>query len=389
MKMFWPKKDFMSAYQHLQNQSIDRTFSQSAVEFTTALSKKFLKIKNTPEIVALGFWLRKANIQQMKNQFLQKKDSSIIKARGTIFHIAPSNVDTIFVYSWILSLITGNRNIIRLSTKTELNQLLQLILEELPNHPVVAERTLICTYEHTENLTNLISENCHTRVIWGGDQTIRSIREIPLAPLANELAFADRFSLSVLNGEIIDRLEERELNTLVEKFYNDSFWFNQMACSSPRLIIWLKHSSKRFWIELEKKIREKQYELLAATQMIKYTTALELTTYNAVEQVVSNPYITRIEVETIQDHIKELHCGNGVFYEVTCSELYEISKYISDKDQTMSYYGLTQMELAAIIEQIDTRGIDRIVPVGQALDFDYIWDGQNFLTSFTREVVLK
>lgn len=389
MKMFWPKEDFMSAYQHLQNQSIDRAFSQSAVEFTTALSKKFLKIKNTPEIVALGFWLRKANIQQMKNQFLQKKDSSIIKARGTIFHIAPSNVDTIFVYSWILSLITGNRNIIRLSTKTELNQLLQLILEELPNHPVVAERTLICTYEHTENLTNLISENCHTRVIWGGDQTIRSIREIPLAPLANELAFADRFSLSVLNGEIIDRLEERELNTLVEKFYNDSFWFNQMACSSPRLIIWLKHSSKRFWIELEKKIREKQYELLAATQMIKYTTALELTTYNAVEQVVSNPYITRIEVETIQDYIKELHCGNGVFYEVTCSELYEISKYISDKDQTMSYYGLTQMELAAIIEQIDTRGIDRIVPVGQALDFDYIWDGQNFLTSFTREVVLK
>lgn len=389
MKMFWPKMDFMSAYQHLQQQTTDCIFSKSTIEFTTALSKKFLKMKSVPEIVALGFWLRKANIEQMKNQFLQKKDLSIIKARGTVFHIAPSNVDTIFVYSWILSLISGNRNIIRLSTKTELNQLLQLIIEELPNHPFVAERTLICTYEHTEKVTSLISENCHTRVVWGGDQTIRSIREVPLAPLANELVFADRFSLAVLNGEVIEQLEEKVLSELVEKFYNDAFWFNQMACSSPRLIIWLKRPSPRFWTALEKKIKEKRYELLAATQMIKYTTALELTTYSTVEQVVSNPYITRIEVDAMKDNIKELHCGNGVFYEVTCLQLHEISTYISDKDQTMSYYGLTQSELMSIIEQINTRGIDRIVPVGQALDFDYIWDGQNFLTSFTREVVLK
>ncbi len=148
-----------------------------------------------------------------------------------MFHIAPSNVDTIFVYSWMLSLLAGNRNIIRISSKEQkgLNVLLQIIIEELtrPEFQKIAQQTIICTYGHEENATAVLSSACQTRVIWGGDVTISAIRSVPLAPLANELTFPDRFSLAVLNSEIISKLNEKELDNLVEQFYNDVFWFDQ------------------------------------------------------------------------------------------------------------------------------------------------------------------
>ncbi|MBH9788303.1 acyl-CoA reductase, partial [Clostridioides difficile] len=59
-----------------------------------------------------------------------------------------------------------------------------------------------------------------------------------------------------------------------------------------------------------------------------------------------------------------------------------------DKDQTIAYFGFKREELENLVEAISTRGIDRIVPIGKALDFNGVWDGQSFLTSFTREVVI-
>ncbi|RKJ31832.1 acyl-CoA reductase, partial [Butyricicoccus sp. 1XD8-22] len=101
--------------------------------------------------------------------------------RGTVFHIAPSNVDTIFAYSWMLSLLAGNRNIIRISSKEQPNELLDTIIKELshPQFENISRRTIICTYGYEEKATEILSSNCHTRVIWGGDITVQNIRRIP------------------------------------------------------------------------------------------------------------------------------------------------------------------------------------------------------------------
>lgn len=390
MKLFWPKTgEFEEALIQLNEQKVNKPFIEEVTAFTQALSKRFIKLRHLPEVVALGYWLRKSNMKSMQQEFEYQNTNNIVKARGTVFHIAPSNVDTIFVYSWMLSLLAGNRNILRISTKTEMNEMLQIILEELAHSELVAKQTIICTYEHTEMATKLISERCHTRVIWGGDATIQTIRQVPLSPLANELTFADRFSLAILNAEKIAALDDIELKRLSEQFYNDSFWFNQMACSSPRLVIWIGERFERFWRTLEKIVQEKQYELLAATQVMKYTTSLQLATKNYVASVAPTPYFARIFMENIPENSRELHCNGGLFYEYELTVLDEVAQIISDKDQTLTYYGFTQEELADFVEIIASRGVDRIVPVGQALDFDGVWDGQNFLTSFTRKVVMK
>ena len=43
----------------------------------------------------------------------------IVAANALIaFHVTPANVDTLFVYSWVLSLLVGNANIVRLSSRS-------------------------------------------------------------------------------------------------------------------------------------------------------------------------------------------------------------------------------------------------------------------------------
>lgn len=390
MKLFWPvQQDFKRALNELTLQPVNTPFSEDIYAFTQALSKRFLKLRHLPEVVALGYWLRNANVKKMQEQFMKQNVETIVKARGTVFHIAPSNVDTIFVYSWILSLMAGNRNILRISSKAEVNEMMQIILDELENHDRIAKQTIICTYEHTENATADISARCHTRVIWGGDQTIQAVRHVPLSPLANELTFADRFSLAILDAKRIEKLQDEELDKLLEQFYNDSFWFNQLACSSPRLIVWIGEKTERFWQAFEKKIKQKNYELLAATQVIKYTTALQLATENYVETVAVKPYFTRITMEDVPANARELHCGSGLFYEYELQNLIDVAQIILDKDQTLVYYGFTINQLQELARAVESRGIDRIVPIGQALDFDEVWDGQNFLTSFTRKISIK
>ncbi|WP_253734930.1 acyl-CoA reductase [Lysinibacillus fusiformis] len=396
MQLFWPKNiEFEVAIEQLSSNKPNQPFDQEVVAFTQALSKRFLRIRELPEVVALGYWLRKANIKEMQTTFERDTSDRIVRSRGTVFHIAPSNVDTIFVYSWMLSLLAGNRNVIRISRKEQngLNVLLQIIIEELARNEFqkIAKQTIICTYGHEENATAEISAACQTRVIWGGDETISAIREIPLAPLANELAFPDRFSLAVLNSEIIPKLDEVQLDRLLEQFYNDVFWFDQMACSSPRLITWCGENQQaiiRFWSAFEQKIQQKQYELMAATQVLKYTTSLILATDSKIEDLKNGTYFSRVKLSDVPVGIRERHCGGGLFYEYKVDKLEDLADVLIDKDQTIAYFGFERKELGSLIDAISSRGIDRIVPIGKALDFSGVWDGQNFLTSFTREVII-
>lgn len=389
MKVFWPQQvEFEAALQALKTQQPNAPFSDELFTFTQSVSKRLVKLRHMPEVVALGYWLRKANVKAMQQQFEEEHHGKVMKPRGLVFHIAPSNVDTIFVYSWMLSLLAGNKNVIRISSKSEVNELLQIIFEEIAACEAVAQTTMLCTYGHEEQATAILSAACHTRVIWGGDATVQAIRQVPLAPLANELAFPDRFSLAVLNSERVAQLNEAELDALLEKFYNDVFWFDQMACSSPRLVIWQGKSVPTFWARFEQKVQQKQYELLAATQVLKYTTSLQLAADDSVKAVDSATYFSRVQLQDVPADVREQHCGGGLFYEYEVERLQDLAKVIIDKDQTLAYFGFEQDELIAFVEVIGTRGLDRIVPIGQALDFNGVWDGQSFLTSFTREVVI-
>jgi hypothetical protein len=59
---------------------------------------------------------------------------------------------------------------------------------------------------------------------------------------------------------------------------------------------------------------------------------------------------------------------------------------VTRKDQTLTAHGFTSEELTAFARSLHGRGIDRIVPFGEALSFGSLWDGYDLLAELTRTV---
>ena len=97
-------------YSKLQN-SNDYDFIKSFINDFCNLIMKDIYLKRYPELISLAFWFNRLNIKQ------SIENNIICVPRGIVFHLAPSNVDSIFIYSWFISLLCGNSNIIRISSK--------------------------------------------------------------------------------------------------------------------------------------------------------------------------------------------------------------------------------------------------------------------------------
>jgi len=374
-------------------------FSDILIDFVNDVSKAILKdsfFKQYPELMALAFWMRKSHIKELHNYFLNQKSNKVLIGRGVVFHMAPSNVDTIFVYSWFISLLVGNSNVLRISDKENIQTelLLNVIIDVLyqDKYTILQNRVAIIRYGHEDEITRALSAIADIRVIWGGDNTVNHIRTIPIKPTATELTFADKFSFAVIKSEKI--LQEININDLIEKFYNDSFWFGQMACSSIRLITWIgnkddnEKAQKLFWKKLNEYVLENQPDEIAPADIVNKLVAecAMAIENNIVIDKVDNPYINKVKILSLDEVNEDLHCGTGLFYELETECLDNLLPFITKKHQTVAQYGFSKDEFTELIYNNMPKGIDRIVPIGKSLDFSYIWDGYDLFRSFCREI---
>ena len=386
---------------HLLKQVVP-PFCNEALSFVDEFSRQLLNspvAKKYPELMALGFWMRKGRIAHLKNDFEQSHKNRVLQGRGTVFHIAPANVDTLFVYSWFLSLLVGNINIVRLSgtTSPQLTILIDVFndLLEQERFASIHQRTLLIRYVHDDEVTGYFSGRCDVRVIWGGDATIQHIRSIPVPPTAVEIPFADKFSLSVIDAATFN--QDNEQSTVIDRFYNDAYWFGQLACSSPRLLVWVgsagvvQTAQEAWWPLLEEKTIQARPELSAADVMNKIVTA-DMMAINYPHVKIcrdKHGYIYRVQVHSLGDVDEQIHCGGGLFFETSIDTLTELAPYISGRNQTVTSFGFSNNDWRHWLKSSRPAGIDRIVPMGQALNFSAVWDGVDLLRSFCREITVE
>lgn len=67
----------------------------------------------------------------------------------------------------------------------------------------------------------------------------------------------------------------------------------------------------------------------------------------------------------------------------------ELCKTVDEKYQTLTYFGLDPEEVRTLVTHRRLRGIDRIVPVGSAMEIDIVWDGYDLVTSMSRIVDVR
>ena len=388
----------------LERQPLD-PFAPVTTGFLDEVSRAILEnaaAKKTPDLVALAFWLRKANIHRIVSGFLQTVGpGELTKPWGVIFHVAPGNVDTIFLYSWALGILTGNLNVVRVSEEiTESLGLLLGILEQVLRQPCwndIAQRNIVLTYPRDEETSRFLSQHADVRVIWGGDETVQTLRALPTKLRTRDIAFADKVSSTVVHATRHLEKNNEGAAAIAASFYNDAYQFDQLACSSPHFVFFIgprtsaprpRSGSGSAWTM---NCGDANHAEAASVAMTKLVAACELLAHDPDATTRSFP-VTGLAVAHLplaSASRWRARIGGGFFLESFAAELESLAPVIQPSDQTLTYAGFTQQEMTAAAARLCQRGLDRIVPLGQALAFGPVWDGYVLLSELTRRVVVS
>lgn len=378
-----------------------RVFSNEIVGFLSDLSRELLSIKGIrqhQDVLSYAYWIRKASIEKEKESY----DLEHRLGRGVAFHIAPSNVPVNFAVSMTSSLLAGNITVIRVSNKQfeEVSIICDAINKVLERFEHEAVRSHICIirYDHSDEISAFLSSICDVRVIWGGDRTIREIRKFPIPSRAIEMCFADRHSIAIIDPDAYLKMDASEI---ADKFYTDTYYSDQNACSSPRIVIWTKESreaKKRFWDALKTKV-DKEYEMSPIQAVDKQSVFAELamksgsiSLYKEGQFDDSDNKIIVVDADSLalsdNETIMDYKMGGGYFFQYTVSSFDEIIPIMNKKCQTVAVLGLDKNDIVNFLMKKGVRGIDRVVNVGDTMGLEFIWDGYNMIESMSREVYI-
>jgi len=377
-------------------------FSPEILEFCAEFSRALfrdLEAKRFPELQALAFWMRKTELERLRQEFDRLKTSCTVPVpRGLVFHLPPANVDTIFMYSWLMSVMVGNRNLIRISPRSaQQTAIICRVFNECLERAgqAVRRNTVMIRYGHEQEITAAISAVADVRVIWGGDASVNNLRATKIPPHCKELTFPDRYSLSVVSAAKYLALDEAMRRDVAAQFYNDTYWFDQMACSSPRLLIWCggreesSAASAAFFRDLRSEISRRRYAVDASGSMNKFTfLSRAILDQPVISAQQEDSQLTVAQLENIRKLDRD-HCGGGFVFQYYAERMEELAEVVARKDQTLTHFGFDQTELVAFARRLNGRGIDRIVPFGKALTFNRYWDGYDLLAEMIRHVYVE
>ncbi len=373
---------------------VKRVFDDRVCAFLSGLSaeiRKDVQAKGYPDLIALSFFIRRTNIEKLKQEYA-KADRI---GRGLSFHVAPSNVPVIFAYTLAAGLLAGNACIVRVSSKNfAQTEILCRLMKKTEAYAGLEQYIAVVQYERNKKINDRLSANADIRIIWGGDNTVREIRKSTVPPRCVDVAFADRYSICVLDAESVRKAENLEY--AAQAFYNDTYQFDQNACSSPRLIYWIGTDSdvetakKRFWNAVHVYAGDR-YEIKPMTAVDKLMTdcraAIELDQVK-IETDAGN-LIHRIKIPALTKEIIRYACPGGSFLEYESGSLDDLEKVIDNKYQTLAYFGCSAKRITQWVLERGLHGIDRIVPVGKTGEFSLTWDGYDLIEALSRKIAGK
>lgn len=379
-------------FRKIVNQPVMVPFSDSVVSFLDDLSKELMRnrdAKGFPDIVTLGFWLRRSSLKKLEDRFLS---NSLRVGRGVTFHIAPSNVAVNYAYSLFASLLCGNSNIVRVPSKdfpqvAIINELINTVLEK---HEELRPYICLVRYDRNEEINEALSAMADTRIIWGGDKTIQEFRKYRLSPRATEITFADRYSLAIIDSDAY--MTNYDPDKVASDFYNDTYLSDQNACTSPRVVVWtgskIKEAQKLFWEKLHILVKKK-YFYQSIMGVDKLSQGLVVSTksdqFGEIKLNYKDNLLYRVSVEQLPDSLMNYRGNCGYFYEYECDDIMELFDFCNNTHcQTIGIVG--NKEITNPLLSSGCKGVDRVVAIGHTMDFDLIWDGYNLVERLTRTI---
>lgn len=192
---------------------------------------------------AAGF-LRASNLQHAIRRELAHEDaldrfvpvderkSLRVLPRGLACHWVAGNVPLLGLFSWALSALVGNRNVVRLSSRGDdlLSPILALLARSSPQGRVLAANTLVVRFARDdEDAHRAMSAAADVRVAWGGREAVEAVMALPARWDCETVVLGPRMSIAVVDPALLTVRARTRLAT-------DIAYFDQQACSSPQWV---------------------------------------------------------------------------------------------------------------------------------------------------------
>ncbi|WP_207611997.1 acyl-CoA reductase [Alteromonas sp. 5E99-2] len=356
--------------------------SEDSLSFFSDFSAFLLhqeKVKEEPVLVSLAFWLRSANLTQIAQKYTKNQHEPL----GSVFQIAPNNIDTLFFYSLTLGILTGNKVVVRLGNTA--SPIASLLIEQFieycaKSHYQAANRLALVSYPRNDDISGSLVAHADGIVVWGGDATVNHFKTLKTKNSCKNLYFPDRYSIALL-GEIA----KSDIQKAAKGFITDVQSFSQQACASPRVVVWLPNVTTRtkqlFWSVVNEHWGNTQ--LTTAEQVDRQVYIQYLVMRGQTQALSSFDDFDVIDVSHIQQQDIELHCGNYIFVQNHLSSLHDLNALLQPKLQGISYYSVSDEERLEVQSLAGGEHIRRWSLLGQSLQFSHVWDGVDMVSELS------
>ena len=369
-------------------ETVRSSFDNQVMDFLGDLSDLLMKdpvYRQYPEVYALGFWCRRAHMEKIRSGY-----SVGGVGKGLTIHIAPSNMPTMFAYSWITSLLAGNPNIVRLSgrgseiTDAALKGINAILCQ--PEYEDLNRQNAFVSFPRGDAALEELSAKAKARVVWGGNETVDRICSIPKGEDCIDITFPDKYSVALLRLSDFRKMDDKELRHFAHMFYNDTYGADQNACSSPKTVFWLLDGANdaeiikgRWWKALAEEAAVYNLQPWIATEKYRILCRMYATRKGLGTVRRWGNRIYTVPVPDDGRNLTELEAKFGIFYEMEVEEIENILPYMGPAIQTIVSSGENQQAVYESIRSADCPGVDRVVAAGEALDFNTVWDRKDLV----------
>jgi hypothetical protein len=375
---------------------IDSAYSDHALAFLTELSKSLLKDKSAkqfPDLITFAYFCRKSNLMSFKKRHLDESVSLNRFGWGVCLHIAPANIPMNFAFSFIMGFMSGNKNIVRLPSKgfEQISIFLENYDRVIENDQFVSLRgknVFVRTERDSKKLVSLVAQ-VDSLVVWGGNATVNKFRNFDKKPSCIEVYFPDRVSSVVINCEYLLEQSADEIHTMCTNFFNDTYLVDQNACSSASMICWYSQGNKfaeakAIFTESMLSYLEEHYTLEPISRIEKNIDVLRFCK-SIDDSLQIEKAGDKLWYLNVDEH-KKIKPKLGVFVSKELNDLSQLASLFRENEQTLTYFGLESRAILEHFANKNPRIIDRIVPMGKALDIGFIWDGKNMIYALSKYV---
>jgi acyl-CoA reductase-like NAD-dependent aldehyde dehydrogenase len=316
---------------------------------------------------------------------IDDRKSLRVLPRGVACHWIAGNVPLLGLFSWALSAVLGNVNVVRLSSRSDdfLSPILRLLAATSPGGKVLARETLVVQFPRDDEQSHrVMSAAADVRVAWGGREAVEAVMALPARWDCETVVLGPRMSIAVVDPA---QTSGRTLGRLA----SDVAYFDQQACSSPQWVFVKRPPQGEVF---DRAVREFADAFAVQARTLgrhaldhgeTYRIELDRARVLLDGGRLHRDQETAWTVAVLDEPDSRLACANRFVQLVPFRDVEDIIRWIPSNVQTAVTL-LDDDDLARFSELAARRGVCRFPRPGEGNHFESPWDGIPLVSRLTR-----